>query len=1147
MTATFVANNGDLGNTTIRLGGIAGLTQIANKGEVAFSTIPVDDSAFALNIQAFRNFYMNENTATPSRVYSGFIQDRDYERADSLLVGGQRRITVSIMDLNSMLGFAIISHSTFHYNRPAETDITRLNWLLAQVIPNVRDNGLIDTANPVTMTATDYTGQFAIDVMKDMAARSGKNFFVYADPTTNQSSLAYFKSTNTSLFNSTLSISNVLSDLSSTCLAPFNTKLNSDPSLVYDGVFMPYTGGSVYVKVAGRVLSRDVAAPQANTSSRVKALELANKMLENSENEYQTVTCTIRIPAAQVNLLAAGMRVNARFTHFQSWETGQYVRVLERTVAQDELSDDFYNVTVKIGHPVEVNFITGASPDNTRVWPSQQPPFQTGAGAAFTYVQSAKTADNSDTSPTATYAVAPTTGNLLIATLLAQQAGSGSPAPSDFTATFPTGWNLATGPVGTSANGRLNAMWVAYKFATAGEPSTVAPTISLSGVSPQNGFIDLAEYSGPTAIEIAASSNGALSGPLATATIPSVTPLAGLPTLLIALVGNDPGYSTTYSAGWTVRQQSLHAGPRQNVALVDQIIASASGSYTGTATGNVGDPSEYWYIPVVAFASSGGEPAIGQSVVPETATADGVRVIYTTNYPYQPGSLVVKVNGNILAGVTETSPTTGVFTLPAAPASGSIITWTYSVADPAPTGANNPAPASNPPSVPPGPGSMPGGDGTSRPPDQEYSPAETPNDVITVFTIVPYIAGQAFVYINGLIQRKGTDWNELSPSAGTIEFTTAPWTGASITVKAMPVTAPPTGSGFSNPSLYGSGLNADTKANIQMGPEGQVGLRFKAGASSALNSIRIQARGGPVYSGGTGGSYTVTVKAVDASGNPTGAALATQTYTPGNPGGSWTSYDLITWSSPATLVSGTKYVVGFLNADGSPLVNYVSINCLYIFGGTLTPRQPKYTDADFAVLVNVSSWLTRTQYTSNIDLTYASGYHDGQGYVQLFTAQYGTITGTTTMVRENFTVSGGARTVVSAAVRVRRSSGTDPLILGLYTGAGVLIEAISIPAATVPISAAGSDNGGSVWVGGRFLTPHILANATNYYLRLSCASSSTYTAAPIRKGNDNGFSSTLVFSDGTGQFTTNSGASWTDLYTFDSVGPDLQFYFGVST
>ena len=72
------------------------------------------------------------------------------------------------------------------------------------------------------------------------------------------------------------------------------------------------------------------------------------------------------------------------------------------------------------------------------------------------------------------------------------------------------------------------------------------------------------------------------------------------------------------------------------------------------------------------------------------------------------------------------------------------------------------------------------------------------------------------------------------------------------------------------------------------------------------------------------------------------------------------------------------------------------------------------------------------------------------------------LSGVSSMVREHFTVSGGDRTVASAHVRLRRTSGTSPLIITLETGAGVLLEAVSIPSSSIPISAPGGDNGGAL-------------------------------------------------------------------------------------
>lgn len=181
-------------------------------------------------------------------------------------------------------------------------------------------------------------------------------------------------------------------------------------------------------------------------------------------------------------------------------------------------------------------------------------------------------------------------------------------------------------------------------------------------------------------------------------------------------------------------------------------------------------------------------PGYGQPVGPESAVSDGGTTQYQTNFPYQPGSLIVKVNG-VVTVVTETDPDTGLFTL-AFPASlGSLITWTYQGTDGDPTGANNPSPPTSSPPPSGGPGTVQGGDGTYRQPQQMFTPAETPDGSRTVFTISPYIAGTSLVYINGLIQARVTDYAETSPGTGVITFTTPPSATDGIIVLAMPAAA----------------------------------------------------------------------------------------------------------------------------------------------------------------------------------------------------------------------------------------------------------------------------------------------------------------------------------------------------------------------
>ena len=347
----------------------------------------------------------------------------------------------------------------------------------------------------------------------------------------------------------------------------------------------------------------------------------------------------------------------------------------------------------------------------------------------------------------------------------------------------------------------------------------------------------------------------------------------------------------------------------------------------------------------------------------------------------------------------------------------------------------------------------------------------------------------------------------------------------------LPITPP---SGVAS-SAYGS-INADTKANLRVGPDGTIAHRFVASTTSALTSVRFSQRGGPIYSGGTGGSLRISVRADDGSGRPSSTMLSSFVYRPGNTGGSWTTYLNLAFPAPATLAKGHTYYIQFENIDPAPSSNYISVNELFVYGGTLSPRQPMFADSAYAVLSNGT---VQGKYTADMDLSYANGSHDGMGYIEAMVGLYGVISGSSQMVREHFTVSGSSRTIISASVRVRRTSGSSPLLVILETAAGATVASASIAASSIAASAPGGDNGGSVWVTARFSAALVLASGSTYNLRLSTASGTEYTTIPVREGTDQGYSST-VFRDGDGQRTTN-GSTWANLYQYSPV--DLQFSF----
>lgn len=94
-------------------------------------------------------------------------------------------------------------------------------------------------------------------------------------------------------------------------------------------------------------------------------------------------------------------------------------------------------------------------------------------------------------------------------------------------------------------------------------------------------------------------------------------------------------------------------------------------------------------------------PNVGQVIPSEqVGTGDGATTQFTTNYPYQPGSLMVSVGGVVVVPI-ETDPDDGVFTLPFAPPPGAAIVVWYTAADSGSTGADNSSATPGTPSIPP--------------------------------------------------------------------------------------------------------------------------------------------------------------------------------------------------------------------------------------------------------------------------------------------------------------------------------------------------------------------------------------------------------------------------------------------------------------
>ena len=351
----------NLGTDVVRLGTMA-LSASAEQGEAAICGLQLDDPNADVGhdgdaIVGLKQVRITESAAPVGRrrVWTGYVADRTYSRgtggSPSLIVDAARVIDVSLVDINAFLNFRIFHESDA--NRPAETDIARVTWLLSHsyVSSTLIDHGLVDSSDGVDMDEVDYRGQHPVDILNDCAQQSGRNYYVYYHEASGDFALAYFRVIDTvNLIDpDVFRLSNVLTDVDNdVTFAPTqDARLVRDPSRIASAVYMPYTGGNVYRSNSDtqeQFGPRDVSAPAANVKTVAQANARADRYLEENASEDDRLTIAALLPKEHVNDWYPGEAVQVRLSHLPGYEAFRYVRALRRNVMQDAATQDYYHV-----------------------------------------------------------------------------------------------------------------------------------------------------------------------------------------------------------------------------------------------------------------------------------------------------------------------------------------------------------------------------------------------------------------------------------------------------------------------------------------------------------------------------------------------------------------------------------------------------------------------------------------------------------------------------------------------------------------------------------------------------------------------------------------------------------------------------------
>lgn len=335
------------------------LTEKAEEGSVAMSTVVIRDPDMDFTIGGHRIFGVQCTDiadADNDFIYVGYTADRKVVRDEA---GTGRNIEVTLADINSILGRRLMTSAT--WDRSSETDVARVTAVEASDEGElIDDDRYILAAGAETMDAADYRGQYLLDVIRDAAEHTGKNYYVtyFGD---NGSTYwgafsLWYGDPGEADYASTISLTNVAADVDSTHYMVVSAEGNLDPSRVYSGVYLPYRDSFVYVERDETATDfalggRDAVMPAVNVSTKTKALARANRYLNDAATEDERITVVYRVARADVNLIRPGMRVPSKFLHIDSLAADYtYCRVLSRRITEPNLRQ--FEVTLELSVPV---------------------------------------------------------------------------------------------------------------------------------------------------------------------------------------------------------------------------------------------------------------------------------------------------------------------------------------------------------------------------------------------------------------------------------------------------------------------------------------------------------------------------------------------------------------------------------------------------------------------------------------------------------------------------------------------------------------------------------------------------------------------------------------------------------------------------
>lgn len=333
----------------------------ANLGKVGTGEMVYQDAAGSYVVPYWKDLTVDQTASTPARIQTGFIGVAKIKRGqEDFKIAAARELTIAILDGNDLLRRRLIrGHDA---NRPAEPYNTRMAWLLSAELSlvDVFDFGRVQTVD-LDLDKADMRAKYPGDVIASMVTKVKFNYYIRWNGDEEAWELVC-RDDNQQLDDTwkaltdtcTLSIANDGSADGDMIYGPLEeeeqAELTVDPEDVWSGVDFMHAEGRVYESddgIAAAYTRRETTSEDSTVNTDATATAAAQVLLEESATPEQSMPLGIRVAAAKVGLIEAGMRIPVLMQHMvpEGWgDPGRYARILERTVKQPQNDDNTYDV-----------------------------------------------------------------------------------------------------------------------------------------------------------------------------------------------------------------------------------------------------------------------------------------------------------------------------------------------------------------------------------------------------------------------------------------------------------------------------------------------------------------------------------------------------------------------------------------------------------------------------------------------------------------------------------------------------------------------------------------------------------------------------------------------------------------------------------